>query len=100
MSLSFGQNGSDNRSYRVSFQKIRERLPQFQCLWDAPRGAQELRQVFERIAMRNETFTSSTFTRLTRMRELFDSGQVDATLRWRSLEIPPPTVRAPAQRAI
>ncbi len=98
--LSFGQNGSDNRSYRVSFQKIRERLPQFQCLWDAPRGAQELRQVFERIAMRNETFTSSTFTRLTRLRELLNSGQIDATLRWRSLEIPPPTVRAPAQRAI
>lgn len=97
--LSFGENGSDNRSYRVSFEKIRERLPKFQCFWDAQRGVQELHQVFQRIAMSNETFASSSFTRLSRLRELRDSGQLDEALRWRSLEILPPSVRVPAQRA-
>ena len=37
--LLFGPAGGDNRSYRVSFAKIREQLPGFRCLWDAHKGA-------------------------------------------------------------
>src|SRR6516225_2295626 len=33
--LSFGPSGGDNRSYRVSFDKIRDRLPGFRCRHDA-----------------------------------------------------------------
>lgn len=98
--LSFGQNGSDNRSYRVSFAKIRERLPAFRCQWDVRRGAQELHQVFERIAMRKETFGSRSFTRLRRLSELVESGQVDETLRWRSLKALPARVEAAARQAV
>ncbi len=83
--VTFGRNDGDGRSYRVSFAKIRAHLPGFECRWDARRGARELRQVFERIAMAETTFRSSTFTRLARLRELADSGQVDGSLRWRSL---------------
>jgi nucleoside-diphosphate-sugar epimerase len=82
--LSFGKPDSDNRSYRVSFDKIRERLPAFRCQWDAARGAEELRQVFEHIAMDKATFAAPTFTRLRRIRELLESGALDETLRWRS----------------
>ena len=49
--LSFGDVGADNRSYRVSFDKIHERLPEFSCDWNAERGAQQLFDVFRRIDM-------------------------------------------------
>src|SRR6185295_7708516 len=34
--------GPDTRSYRVSFEKIKTRLPQFKPQWDAKRGAEQL----------------------------------------------------------
>lgn len=98
--LTLGKPDPDNRSYRVSFDKIRERLPEFRCQWDARRGANELRGIFERIAMRRETFESPTFTRLNRIRELLDSGELDETLRWRSSDAPPLPVDAEAHRAL
>jgi nucleoside-diphosphate-sugar epimerase len=81
-SLEFGENGGDNRSYRVSFDKITNRLPGFACRWDARSGALELRRVFERIGMTPEIFQAAAFTRLKRLRELMTSGQVDETFRW------------------
>jgi nucleoside-diphosphate-sugar epimerase len=98
--LTLGSNDSDSRSYRVSFGKIGERLPEFRCQWDVQRGARELRQAFERIAMRKETFASSAFTRLRRLRELIDTNQVDGALRWRSPNFRPARVEGAAQRAV
>ena len=40
--VEFGRNSRDNRSYRVGFDKIRERLPNFRCRWSAADGAQQL----------------------------------------------------------
>ena len=37
--VTFGTQGADNRSYRVSFEKIHRHLPSFSCQWDARRGA-------------------------------------------------------------
>ena len=37
--LTFGAPSPDNRSYRVSFEKIRKHLPGFSCAWDARQGA-------------------------------------------------------------
>src|SRR4029077_7058052 len=49
--VSFGPPSPDNRSYRVSFEKIRKHLPTFKCQWDARRGAQQLLDLFRRIDM-------------------------------------------------
>src|SRR5258708_4037836 len=48
--LVFGDSSSDNRSYRVAFEKIRNHLPAFKCAWDAQRGARQLYELFQRIA--------------------------------------------------
>ena len=40
--VSFGASGGDNRSYRVSFDKINNKLPGFSCDWDAVAGARQL----------------------------------------------------------
>ncbi len=80
--LSFGDQGSDNRSYRVNFDKIASRLPEFSCDWDARRGAEELREVFERIGLTQETFESRLFTRLKMLKHLLSTGQIDDQFFW------------------
>jgi nucleoside-diphosphate-sugar epimerase len=80
--LSFGPPGGDNRSYRVSFAKIHERLPRFRCVWEARKGARQLHDVFERIGMERATFEGRPFTRLKQLKYLIASGQLDGRLFW------------------
>jgi nucleoside-diphosphate-sugar epimerase len=84
---SFGEPGADNRSYKVDFGKITSVLPAFACAWNADRGAQQLRQVFERVALDTETFTGRGHTRLKQLEHLLSTGQVDADLFWRPLDV-------------
>jgi nucleoside-diphosphate-sugar epimerase len=84
---SFGEPGADNRSYKVDFGKITSVLPAFACAWNADRGAQQLRQVFERVALDTETFTGRGHTRLKQLQHLLSTGQVDADLFWRPLDV-------------
>jgi len=81
--LSFGPPSRDNRSYRVSFAKIREHLPGFQCQWDAHRGARELLELFQRIQLSPELFRHRAFTRLRQVEHLLTSGQIDPQFFWR-----------------
>lgn len=81
-SLSFGDQGSDNRSYRVNFDKIASQLPGFACEWDAEKGAAQLRAVFERIGLTKEMFESRDFTRLKMLEHLLHSGQIDEHFYW------------------
>jgi nucleoside-diphosphate-sugar epimerase len=83
--LSFGENGADNRSYRVNFDKINSQLAGFRCQRDARTGAQELRSVFEKIKMTRETFEFRAFTRLKQLEHLLGTAQLDENLHWRSV---------------
>jgi len=80
--LSFGKNDTDNRSYRVNFDKIHASLPGFECQWNARRGAQELFDLFTRIEMSSETFGFRAFTRLKQLEYLLRSKQIDSNLFW------------------
>ena len=80
--LSFGAPSADNRSYRVSFDKIRKHLPNFKCAWDGPRGAQQLYQLFKRIDMPTEVFQHRTFTRLKQLEFLMRTSQIDGQFFW------------------
>ncbi|MDH3533108.1 MAG: SDR family oxidoreductase [Gammaproteobacteria bacterium] len=82
--VSVGPPGSDNRSYRVSFDKIAAKLPKFKARWSAKMGAEELRRLFERIEMSPETYEFRAFTRLKQMKYLQRTGQVDNDLYWRA----------------
>ena len=82
--LRLGANGADNRSYRVSFDKIRETLPAFSCDWNARRAAEELRGVFERIDLDRETFEYRGYTRLKQIQFLLSTGQIGEDFYWRS----------------
>jgi nucleoside-diphosphate-sugar epimerase len=80
--LSFGDSGADNRSYRVSFEKINTTLPGFKCDWDAKRGAQQLFDLFTQIDMTKETFESRGFTRLKQLEYLIRTQQIDKDFFW------------------
>jgi nucleoside-diphosphate-sugar epimerase len=80
--LSFGAPSPDNRSYRVSFEKIQKHLPGFQCVWDARRGARQLYELFKKIDMPSEVFKHRTFTRLKQLEYLIRTKQIDGSFFW------------------
>ena len=83
--LTIGTSDGDNRSYRVSFEKIHRLLPRFRCRTNVAQGAEELRRVFERIDLDQDRFRARPFTRLKQLQHLFDTGQIDQDLYWRPL---------------
>jgi len=83
--VSFGDNGADNRSYRVSFEKINTLLPGFKCEWDAVRGAQQLYDLFSLTDLSEETFLFRGFTRLKQLEYLIRTHQIDQDFYWRTV---------------
>jgi nucleoside-diphosphate-sugar epimerase len=81
--LSFGNNGADNRSYRVSFAKINSTLPGFKCDWNAQQGAQQLCDVFSHIDLSADTFMFRGFTRLKQLEYLIRTQQIDQSFFWK-----------------
>jgi len=82
--VSFGAPGQDNRSYRVSFEKIRKHLPGFRCAWHARRGAKQLYDLFKRIDMTKDVFECRTFTRLKQLEYLIRTQQIDPQFFWKN----------------
>jgi nucleoside-diphosphate-sugar epimerase len=82
--LSFGNSDGDNRSYRVSFDKINSQLPGFKCQRDAVIGAKQFHELFERIDMSNETFKDRGYTRLKQLEHLIKTRQLDDDFFWRN----------------
>lgn len=88
--ITFGAPSGDDRSYRVSFARIRDVLPGFECRHTVMDGARELRALFDAIGLDGATFAASPFTRLSELRRLLAAGLLDGAFRWRD---PVPTTR-------
>jgi nucleoside-diphosphate-sugar epimerase len=80
--ITIGGTSPDNRSYRVSFDKIHDVLPDFSCDWNPRRGAEQLLEVFRRIDLTAEDFRSRRFTRLKQIEHLLTTGAIDSSLFW------------------
>ena len=80
--LSIGKSDGDNRSYRVSFDKIRAILPNFRCRCTVPLGVKQLHTRFTHINLTEEMFQDRAFTRLKQLEYLLNSGQVSELLYW------------------
>ena len=80
--LTIGSNGGDNRSYRVSFEKIKKVLPKFKSQRDATTGARQFKALFEKIGMDEEVFSFRPFTRLKQIEHLIRTRQLDQSLFW------------------
>lgn len=82
--LTLGSSDGDNRSYRVSFDKIKAQLPGFKCRRNVRLGAEQLYEVFERIDMPAETFGYRAYTRLKQLQYLIRTQQIDHNLFWQN----------------
>jgi nucleoside-diphosphate-sugar epimerase len=76
-----GRQSADQRSYRVSFEKIRSLLG-FTCRRFTQEGARELHGLFEATGLTRAQFEGPAFTRLKKILELRQRGTLDAELRW------------------
>ena len=84
--LEVGPPGGDNRSYRVNCDKIRRVLDGFECRRTPLDGARQLLRVFERIDMSSDRFQFRAFTRLSQLKYLQETGQIDDEFFWKGIE--------------
>jgi nucleoside-diphosphate-sugar epimerase len=75
--------GPDRRCYRVDCEELPRQVPAFRPLWDARRSAQQLRNTYSSVGLQPGDFEGPRFSRVAHLRELLDSGELDAGLRWR-----------------
>jgi nucleoside-diphosphate-sugar epimerase len=80
--LSFGDSSGDQRNYRANFDKIRDRLPGFECRYDVARGARQLLEVFQAVDMSTELFEFRGHTRIKQIQHLLATGQIDGRFFW------------------
>jgi len=80
--LAVDDDARDKRSYRVSFAKIRERLPAFRCYWDVRSGVRQMHDLFRRIRLDGPTVQARQFSRLKQLHYLNESRQVDEEFYW------------------
>lgn len=73
--------GPDNRSYRVSFEKIARTLPDFQPQWDARRGAEQLYEAYSASALTLEEFEGPRYQRISHIKKLMADGIIGPDLR-------------------
>jgi hypothetical protein len=66
----------------VDCSKIARVLPAFQPQWTVRRGAEELRDAYERQQLTSEDFNGSRYLRIKRVNELQAAGKLDENLRW------------------
>ena len=74
--------GPDLRDYRVSFDKLAERVPTFRPTWTVRSGAEQLLEAFKSGGLTLEDLTGPKFTRLEKVKLLMLDGRQTAELRW------------------
>jgi len=73
--------GPDKRSYRVSFEKIRTRLPEFKPQWDARMGAEQLYEAYRSSNLTLGEFEGPRYQRIAHVKKLLEEGVLDPALR-------------------
>lgn len=86
--VEFAQDASpDERSYRVSFEKIRSKLPGFRPRWDARMGAEQLYRVYRSSNLTLEEFEGPRYQRIGHIRKLLAERILSGDLRHSRLQL-------------
>lgn len=80
--VTFGPSDGDDRSYRVSFDKIQNGLPNFACRRNIHHGVAQLKRVFETIDLSANDFAFRGYTRLKQLQYLMRTQQINSKLFW------------------
>ena len=81
--VSMGSSDGDDRSYRVSFNKIATQLPGFEPAYTLRDGAEQMADLYAAIDLSPDDFAFRAFTRLKQLEYLIDTNQLDAEFFWR-----------------
>jgi len=73
--------GPDIRNYRVDFTKLEDTFGELKLRWTVRDGVEELLDSYNRYGLTIEDLQSGRYTRLRRIRELLDSGEINDDLR-------------------
>jgi nucleoside-diphosphate-sugar epimerase len=79
--------GPDSRNYRVSCDKIRRVLPNFQPQWDARKGAEQLYAAYRSSALALDDFEGSRYQRIAHIKKLLEEGIISPELRTNRAEV-------------
>jgi len=82
--VTFGKSDPDQRSYRVSFDRVSKELPGFRCDWDLKRGTTQLRDLYAHVKLDAKGMTHRPFTRIKQLRHLLATAQIDSEFYWKS----------------
>ncbi len=74
------QDGVDKRTYQVSFDKIRETLPGFECRWTVEAGIERLLEELQHHRLDEGGFKRREFYRLQQIEHLYTSGRLNDEL--------------------
>lgn len=74
--------GTDTRTYKVSFEKIKRVMPEFACAWTVEQGAGEMVALFRELHLDLAMFKRREFYRLQQLEYLYDQGFLSDDLRW------------------
>jgi nucleoside-diphosphate-sugar epimerase len=75
------ETGSDERSYRVDFTKIKDTLD-FKPKWNLVKGIEQLYSSYRENNLTMEDFESASYFRVRTLRSLLEAGQLDSGLHW------------------
>lgn len=81
--VTMGSSDGDDRSYRVSFDKIAEQLPGFEPQFTLEDGAEQMVHIYNQIDLTPEIFGFRAFTRLDQLKYLIETDQLDSRFFWR-----------------
>ena len=73
---------ADNRTYNVSFDKIRRVFPSYVPRWSVRKGIEQLHEAFVRTSLTYPDFSGRLYTRLKQIQYLLDAGLLNADLHW------------------
>ena len=76
------QDGVDTRSYKVSFDKVKKVLPNFECKWTVEKGIKNLISNLRGFDLSKEIFNQREFYRLQQIEFLHQSNKIDDDLFW------------------
>ncbi len=75
--------GPDKRCYRVDCNKIASVLHEFKPQWTARRGIEDLYNTYKKVGLELQEFEGPRLMRIAHVRELIESGRLNADLIWK-----------------
>jgi nucleoside-diphosphate-sugar epimerase len=72
----------DTRNYRADFTRIATTVPEFQPVWTARKGAQQMYELFKEAKLTVEDFEGPRYKRIDHIKKLMAAGRLTNELRW------------------